>query len=119
MLILVVNIRPAWTDHGMYYITRSGIWLLTKFHIPYIYFQRTLKKAIPPKLYLSFFVQYIFTRAQTQALGLREGTRTLTVSPLQRGLVSYNETQHHKISIIMITCFYFYTPFNARAHTDF
>ena len=32
------------TDLGIYDITRCGIWLLTIFHIPYIHFQRELKK---------------------------------------------------------------------------
>ena len=48
------------TDHRIYYITRCGIWLLIIFHIPYIHFQRELRKVTPPKLYLSFFVQYIY-----------------------------------------------------------
>ena len=48
------------TDLGIYYITRCGIWLLTILHIPYIYFQRELRKVASPKWYLSFFfVQYI------------------------------------------------------------
>ena len=37
----------SFTDHGIYYITRYGIWLLTIFHIPYIH-------VTSPKLYLSF-----------------------------------------------------------------
>ena len=32
------------TDLGIYDITRCGIWLLTIFHIPYIHFQRELRK---------------------------------------------------------------------------
>ena len=48
------------TDLGIYDITRSGIWLLTIFHIPYIHFQRELRKVTSPKWYLSFFVQYIW-----------------------------------------------------------
>ena len=47
------------TDLGIYDITRCGIWLLTIFHIPYIHFQRELRKVTSPKWYLSFFVQYI------------------------------------------------------------
>ena len=47
------------TDHGIYYITRCRIWLLTIFHISFIHFQRELRKATQPKWYLSFFVQYI------------------------------------------------------------
>ena len=46
------------TDLGIYDITRGGIWLLTIFHIPYIHFQRELRKVTSPKWYLSFFVQY-------------------------------------------------------------
>ena len=46
------------TDLGIYDITRCGIWLLTIFHIPYIHFQRELRKVTSPKWYLSFFVQY-------------------------------------------------------------
>ena len=46
------------TDLGIYDITRCGIWLLTIFHIPYIHFQRDLRKVTSPKWYLSFFVQY-------------------------------------------------------------
>ena len=46
------------TDLGIYYITRCRIWLLTIFHIPYVHFQRQLRKVTSPKLYLSFFVQY-------------------------------------------------------------
>ena len=48
------------TDFGIYDITRCGIWLLTIFHIPYIHFQRELRKVTSPKWYLSFFVQYIY-----------------------------------------------------------
>ena len=44
------------TDLGLYYTTRCGIWLLTIFHIPYIHFQRELRKVTSPTLYLSFFV---------------------------------------------------------------
>ena len=47
------------TDLGMYYKTRCRTWLLTLFHIPYIHFQRELRKVTSPKVYLSFFVQYI------------------------------------------------------------
>ena len=42
------------TDLGIYDITRCGIWLLTIFHIPYIRFQRELRKVTSPKWYLSF-----------------------------------------------------------------
>ena len=49
---------PRLTDLGIYYITRCGIRLLTRFHIPYIHFQRELRKVTSPKVYLSFFVQY-------------------------------------------------------------
>ena len=42
------------TDLGIYDITRCGIWLLTIFHIPYIHFQRELRKVTSPKWYLSF-----------------------------------------------------------------
>ena len=42
------------TDLGIYYITRCGIWLLTIFHIPYIHFQREMRKVTSPKWYLSF-----------------------------------------------------------------
>ena len=48
-------------DLGIYDITRCGIWLLTIFHIPYIHFQRELRKVTSPKWYLSFFVQYIMS----------------------------------------------------------
>ena len=44
------------TDLGIYYITRCVIWLLTIFHIPYIHFQRELRKVTSPKLYLSFLL---------------------------------------------------------------
>ena len=69
MLIFVVNIRTArtfrnlthcllslsrLTDLGIYYITRCGICLLTIYHIPYIHFQRELRKVTSPKIYLSF-----------------------------------------------------------------
>ena len=48
------------TDLGIYDITQCRIWLLTIFHIPYIHFQRELRKVTSPKWYLSFFfVQYI------------------------------------------------------------
>ena len=50
------------TDLGIYDITRCGIWLLTIFHIPYIHFQRELRKVTSPKWHLSFFVQYIDRR---------------------------------------------------------
>ena len=43
------------TDLGIYDITRRGIWLFTIFHIPYIPFQRELRKVTSPKWYLSFF----------------------------------------------------------------
>ena len=52
--------RSRLIDHGIYYIIRCEIWLLTIFHIPYIHFQRELKKVTLPKWYLSFFVQYTF-----------------------------------------------------------
>ena len=58
ILLTVFSALSRLTDHGIYYISRCGIWLLTIFHIPYIHFQRELRKVIPPKLYLSFFVQY-------------------------------------------------------------
>ena len=45
-------------DLGIYDIIRCEIWLLTIFHIPYIHFQRELRKVTSPKWYLSFFVQY-------------------------------------------------------------
>ena len=48
------------TDLGIYDITRCGILLLTIFHIPYIHFQRELRKVTSPKWYLSFFVQYMY-----------------------------------------------------------
>ena len=48
------------THLGIYDITRCGIWLLTIFHIPYIHFQRELRKFTSPKWYLSFFVQCMF-----------------------------------------------------------
>ena len=51
------------TDLGIYDITRCGIWLLTIFHIPYIHFQRELRKVTSPKWYLSFFVQYTCFRS--------------------------------------------------------
>ena len=43
------------TNHGIYYIPRCGIWLLTIIHIPYIHFQRKLRKVTPLKIYLSFW----------------------------------------------------------------
>ena len=58
ILLTVYSAPSRLTDHGIYYITRCGIWLLTIFHIPYIYLLRKLRKVIPPKWYLSFFVQY-------------------------------------------------------------
>ena len=54
ILLTVYSALSCLTDHGIYYITRCRIWLLTIFHIPYIHFQRELRKIIPPKLYLSF-----------------------------------------------------------------
>ena len=45
--------------HGIYYMARCGIWLLTIYHIPYINFQLELRKVTPPNLHLSFVVQYI------------------------------------------------------------
>ena len=60
ILLTVYSTLSRLTDHGIYYITRCGICLLTMFHIPYVHFQRELRKVTPPKLYLSFFfVQYI------------------------------------------------------------
>ena len=53
------------TDLGIYDITRCGIWLLTIFHIPYIQFQRELRKVTSPKWYLSFLFsiyQYLSRR---------------------------------------------------------
>ena len=58
ILLTVYSALSRLTDHGIYYIIRCGIWLLTVFHIPYIYFQRKLRKVIQPQWYLSFFVQY-------------------------------------------------------------
>ena len=46
------------TDLGIYDMTWCRILLLTIFHIPYIHFQRELRKVTSPKWYLSFFVQY-------------------------------------------------------------
>ena len=46
--------RSRLTDHGIYYIIRCGIWLLTIFHTPYIHFQQELRKVTSPKWYLSF-----------------------------------------------------------------
>ena len=43
-------------DHGIYYVTRCGIWLLTIFHIPYIHFQAEMRKFTSQKLCLSFFL---------------------------------------------------------------
>ena len=40
------------TDLGIYDITRCGIWLLTIFHIPYIHFQRELRKVTSPIYWL-------------------------------------------------------------------
>ena len=48
------------TDLEIYDITRCRIWLLTIFYIPYIHFQRELRKVTSPKWYLSFFVQYTY-----------------------------------------------------------
>ena len=56
--LIVYSALLRLTDHGIYYITRCGIWLSTIFHIPYIHFQRELRKVTPPNWYLSFFVQY-------------------------------------------------------------
>ena len=47
------------TDHGIYYITRCRIWLLTIFHISFIHFQRELRKVTPPKWYLSFLFSIV------------------------------------------------------------
>ena len=67
------------TDHGIYHITRCGIWLLTIFHIPYIYFPRKLRKVIPPKVYLSFFVQYRISTLSINncQIRLRSAVKTL------------------------------------------
>ena len=59
ILLTVYSALSRSTNHGIYYITRRGIWLLTIFHIPYIHFQRELRKVTPPKLYLSV---YLFPR---------------------------------------------------------
>ena len=52
--------RSRLTYHRIYYIIRWGIWLLTIFHIPYIHFQRELRKITSPKWYLSFFFFFWF-----------------------------------------------------------
>ena len=59
ILLNVYSALSRLTDHGIYYITQCGIWLLTIFHILYVHFQQELRKVTPQKLYLSFFVQYI------------------------------------------------------------
>ena len=56
--LTVYSVLSRLTDLGIYDITLRGIWLLTIFHIPYIHFQRELRKVTSPKWYLSFFVQY-------------------------------------------------------------
>ena len=58
--LTVYSVLSRLTDLGINDITRCGIWLLTIFHIPYILFQRELRKVTTPKWYLSFFVQYIW-----------------------------------------------------------
>ena len=57
--LTVYSALSRFTDLGINDITRCGIWLLTIFHIPYIHFQRELRKVTSPKWYISFFVQYI------------------------------------------------------------
>ena len=67
------------TDLGIHDITRCGIWLLTIFHIPYIYFQRELRKVTSPKWYLSFFVQYM--RVSTDSLWIKLNSPFRNFSP--------------------------------------
>ena len=63
ILLTVHSALSCLTDHGIYYITRCRIWLLTKFQIPYIRFQREVRKVTPPKLYLSFlFSIYVLSQ---------------------------------------------------------
>ena len=92
MLIFVVNIRPAQTlsdstvysapphltNHGIYYITRCGIWLLTIFHIPYFNFQLELRKVTPPKLYLSFFCSVYINDWNIVACAVKQPAISLT-----------------------------------------
>ena len=52
--LTVYSALPRLTDLGIYYITRCGTWLLTRFYIPYIHFQRELRKVTSQKVYLSF-----------------------------------------------------------------
>ena len=59
IILTVFSALSRLTDHDIYYITRCRIWLLTIFHIPYIHFQRELRKVTPPKLYLSFLYNYL------------------------------------------------------------
>ena len=59
--LTVYSVLSRLTGLGIYDISRCGIWLLSIFHIPYIHFQRDLRKVTSPKWYLSFFVQYIMT----------------------------------------------------------
>ena len=54
ILLTVYSALSRLTDHGIYYITRCRIWLLTIFHIPSICFQRELGNFTPQKLYFSF-----------------------------------------------------------------
>ena len=52
--LTVYSARSRLTDLGIYDKSRCGIWLLSIFHIPYIHFQRELRKVTSPKWYLSF-----------------------------------------------------------------
>ena len=64
ILLTLYSALSRLTDHGIYYITRCRIWLLTIFHILCIHFQQELRKVTPPKWYLSFFVQYTWSEVK-------------------------------------------------------
>ena len=91
------------TDQGLYYIIRCWIWLLTMFHIPYIHFQRELRKVSPPKWYPSFFVQYTLDFFAIQKAWLPLWNQKQTT-----GTKALFQAQSRSI-IINLTVFFFFT----------
>ena len=59
ILLTVSSALSPLTDHGIYYIIRCGNMAVNNIFISHIsIYNEKLRKVIPPKLYLSFFVQY-------------------------------------------------------------
>ena len=84
ILLTAYSVLSRLTNHGIYFITRCGLWMLTIFHISDIHLQRELRKVTPQKLYLSFLLFSIYT-PRTCILGQRinKGITRLWLNDLQ------------------------------------